>query len=150
MGTLSQGVLAIAALALSAAACGSPKPAVEATPVGIAPAPSVAAPPKGPTTNEERRQQIHALLHDNRDVYRTCFRDAHNAHNEIDYVNITIVVTLKPTGEIVSVTRQEGTPEEQTMMMGCINQAVRSITFPRHPKGKETTVRYPLSFSSGK
>jgi hypothetical protein len=149
VGPLSQGVLAIA-ITLGATSCGSQKPAITTTAVASKPAPIAAEPAKAAATNEDRRKQIYTLLHAKRDAYRGCFRSAHAAHNEIDTIEVTIVVALKPSGEIVSVTRKEGTPDEQAAMMECIHASVRSITFPPHPKGKETTVRYPLTFSSGR
>jgi hypothetical protein len=158
--TLNQGVettlapaLALAlVLAMATASCGGAKPASAPAPNATAPSASAPPPkpPREPPSNEARRKQIYDRLHAKRDDYRACFRTAHAEHNEIDYVNVTVVVTLKPSGEIVSITRKEGTPDEQATMIDCINAAVRSIAFPPHPKGKETTIRYPLTFSSGK
>ena len=96
----------------------------------------------------DRHAAIHQVLRSKRKVYRECFNVAHAAHPELEFAVVTFAIDLKPSGEVEAIKRVEGTPSEQVDMVDCMTAAIRSLTFPPHPKGRETTVRYPLEYNS--
>ena len=158
VGTLSQGLLA----ALALVACGAQNGAANVAPAtsastdssSSAPTGSAPLPSKAPNANvasmakSDRHDAIHQVLRSKRKIYRECFNVAHAAHPELEFAVVTFAIDLKPSGEIELIKRVEGTPSEQTDMIDCMTAAIRSLTFPPHPKGKETKMRYPLEYNS--
>jgi len=94
-----------------------------------------------------RRDQLWALVKAKRPVVLACYKEAKTKDPKIG-TRIAVRIVLKPDGslksdpEIVADRTDITSPE----VAKCTVDAVKSIEYPPHPNGMETTFTYPFGF----
>ncbi len=94
-----------------------------------------------------RRDQLWALVKAKRPVVLACYKEAKKKDPKIG-TRIAVRIVLKPDGslksdpEIVADRTDITSPE----VAKCTVDAVKSVEYPPHPNGMETTFTYPFGF----
>ena len=98
-------------------------------------------------TSDERREQIRLLIKAKRPSVAACYNMARKDDPKIGK-KIAIRFVLNPDGTLkgeptIDPDRTDITNET---VIGCTIDIIKSIEYPAHPKGMETTFTYPFGF----
>lgn len=98
-------------------------------------------------TPKERSQQIYDLIKAKRPTVAACYKSAKAKDAKIG-TKLAIKIVLTPEGKLkgdptVAEDRTDIASEE---VRKCAIDVVKSVEYPAHPKGMETTFTYPFGF----
>ena len=102
----------------------------------------------GDAGSSDRTQKIMDVVKANRDKYKCCF-DLWGKQNPGKEIKMTLVLDLKPTGEVRETTLK---PDESDLhdptVQECMGDVSKSLSFPESPSGKDTTYNHRFNFKS--
>jgi hypothetical protein len=98
-------------------------------------------------TPKERTDQIYAMIKAKRTVVSDCYKAAKKKDPKIG-TKIAITILISPDGKLKTdpVVEEARTDIKNEEVRTCAIDVVKSIEYPPHPKGMETTFTYPFGF----
>jgi outer membrane biosynthesis protein TonB len=89
---------------------------------------------------------IQKIVADNRKPVRACYEKARKELPDLQGT-LTITFVLDPNGAVKSAEpNQERSDIKNPDLVKCAIDVIKSLSFPKSPKGMETTVNYPYNF----
>jgi hypothetical protein len=99
------------------------------------------------STPKERTEQIYGLIKAKRATLSDCYKAAKKKDPKIG-TKIAVKIVLQPDGKLKSdpTIEEDRTDIANEEVRTCAIDVVKSIEYPAHPKGMETTFTYPFGF----
>ena len=99
------------------------------------------------STPQERTDEIYALIKAKRSSVADCYKAAKQKDPKIG-TRIAVTIVINPDGTLKGdpVIATERSNIENEQVRTCAIDVVKSVKFPAHPKGMETTFTYPFGF----
>jgi len=98
-------------------------------------------------TPKERTEQIYAMIKAKRATVADCYKAAKKKDPKLG-TKIAVTIVLSPDGKLKTdpVVEEGRTDIKNEEVRTCAIDVVKSIEYPAHPKGMETTFTYPFGF----
>jgi len=99
------------------------------------------------STPQQRTDEIYALIKAKRSSVADCYKAAKAKDPKIG-TRMAVTIVINPDGTLKGdpVIATERTNIENEQVRTCAIDAVKSVKYPAHPKGMETTFTYPFGF----
>ena len=99
------------------------------------------------STPQERTDEIYALIKAKRPIVADCYNAARKKDPKIG-TRMAITIVINPDGTLKGdpVVATERSNIENEQVRTCAIDVIKSIKYPAHPKGMETTFTYPFGF----
>lgn len=109
--------------------------------------PAAASEDSGKELAAERKEEIRKLVKSKRESVSNCYKMAKEKNPTLGS-RVAITFLLKPDGKLKSDPEVAANRSDITdpAVIKCAIDVIKSIDFPPHPKGMETTFTYPFGF----